>query len=116
MATLELERRSTVVVAVARYEVSAALTPVMRQRYPHVVRFIGVDTEEDRQRFEAIGMRAVVSRSTPRGLDLAAAVLAHQGVEQRKIAAWMRRQQGRALDLVAPTRPAPTGIDTAAPA
>jgi len=116
MATLELERRSTVVVAVARYEVSAALTPVMRQRYPHVVRFIGVDTEEDRQRFEAIGMRAVVSRSTPRGLDLAAAVLAHHGVEQRKIAAWMQRQQGRALDLVAATRPASTGIDTAAPA
>ncbi|HLY36406.1 MAG TPA: cation:proton antiporter [Candidatus Binatia bacterium] len=112
MATLELERRSTIVVAVARYEVSAALTPIMRQRYPHVVRFIGVDTEEDRQRFEAIGMHAVVSRSTPHGLELAAAVLAHQGVEQRKIAGWLRREQQRALDLGA----TPTGIDTAASA
>jgi CPA2 family monovalent cation:H+ antiporter-2 len=116
MSTLELERRSTVVVAVARYEVSAALTPVMRQRYPHVVRFIGVETDADRQRFEAIGMRVVVSRSTPRGLELAAAVLAHHGVEQRKVAAWMQRQQQRALDVLAPTRSAPPGIDTAAPA
>jgi hypothetical protein len=37
-------------------------------------------------------------------------------VEQRKIAAWMLRQQERALDLVAASRPAATGIDTAAPA
>jgi CPA2 family monovalent cation:H+ antiporter-2 len=101
MATLDLERRSTVVVAVPRYEVSAALTPVMRHRYPHVVRFLAVDTEEDRQRFEAIGMRAVISRSIPKGLELAAAVLAHHGVDKRKIAAWMRRQQDRALDAIA---------------
>jgi len=113
MATLELERRSTAVVAIPRYEVSAALTPVMRERYPHVVRFIAVDTEEERRQFEAIGMRAVISRSIPKGLELAAAVLAHHGVDERKIAAWMRREQDRALEAVAsdaavaPPGPAP---------
>src|SRR5262249_20410958 len=113
MATLELESRSTVVVAIPRYEVSAALTPVMRQRYPHILRFIAVDSDEERQRFEAIGMRAVISRSIPKGLELAAAVLAHHGVDERKIAAWMRREQDRALEAVAseaavaPAGPAP---------
>src|SRR5262249_51918417 len=113
MATLELEGRSTVVVAIPRYEVSAALTPVIRRLYPHIVRFIAVDGDEDRQRFEAIGMRTVISRSIPRGLELAAAVLAHHGVDRRKIAAWMGREQDRALEavasesVVAPSRPVP---------
>jgi Kef-type K+ transport system membrane component KefB len=99
MATLQLERRSAIAIAIVRYEVSAALTPVMRDRYPDVVRFIAVEDSEAAQ-FDALGMRAVVSRSIPKGLELAAAILAHQGVERSAIAAWMRRQQDRALDAI----------------
>lgn len=75
METLAMVERAAVVVTVVRYEVSNALTPIMRDRYPNLIRFISVDNDEDRARFEALGMRAVVTRSVPRGLDLAAAVL-----------------------------------------
>jgi CPA2 family monovalent cation:H+ antiporter-2 len=75
----------------------------MRDRYPHVVRFIAVEDSEAAQ-FDALGMRAVVSRSVPKGLELAAAILAHQGVERSAIAAWMRRQQDRALEAIVELR------------
>jgi monovalent cation:proton antiporter-2 (CPA2) family protein len=101
METLRMAERSAVVVTIVRYEISSALTPIMRDRYPNLIRFIAVDDDGGRARFEAIGMRAVVSRSVPRGLDLAAAVLRSQGVDEAKILAWMQRQQERALGAAA---------------
>jgi hypothetical protein len=61
-----------------------------------------VDNDEDRVRFEALGMRAVINRSTPRGLELAAAVLRAQGIDEDGIRAWMQRQQERALAAAVP--------------
>jgi monovalent cation:proton antiporter-2 (CPA2) family protein len=95
--TLAMAERSIVVVTIVRYEVSKALSPILRDRYPNLIRFIAVDNEEDRARFEALGMRAVVNRSIPRGLDLAAAVLRAQGIDESKIVAWMQREQEHAL-------------------
>jgi CPA2 family monovalent cation:H+ antiporter-2 len=106
MQTLAMAERSAVVVTVVRYEVSHALTPIMRDRYPNLIRFITVDDDEDRARFEAIGMRPVVDRSVPRGLDLAAAVLRSQGVDEARTLAWIQRQQERALDAAATRRAA----------
>jgi monovalent cation:H+ antiporter-2, CPA2 family len=100
METLAMAQRAAVVVTVIRYELSKALTPIVRDRYPDLIRFIAVDDDEERARFEALGMRAVVNRSTPRGLELAAAVLRVQGVEEERIGAWMQRQQERALEAV----------------
>jgi len=97
METLAFTERETVVVTIVRYEVSKALMPIMRDRYPNLTRFIGVDTDEDKIRFENVGMRPVVNRSVPRGIDLAAAVLRVQRVDEVRIQAWMRRQQERAL-------------------
>jgi hypothetical protein len=48
----------------------------------------------------------VVNRSVPRGLDLAAAVLRSQGIDEANIRAWMQRQQERALDAAAARRAA----------
>jgi monovalent cation:H+ antiporter-2, CPA2 family len=105
MQTLAMAERSAVVVTIVRYEVSNALTPIMRDRYPNLIRFIAVDSEADKARFEAIGMRPVVNRSVPRGLDLAAAVLRSQAVDEAKIQTWMQRQQERALEAAATRRP-----------
>jgi K+:H+ antiporter len=106
METLGMAERSAVVVTIVRYDVSNALTPIMRDRYPSLIRFITVDSEEDRARFEALGMRPVVNRSVPRGLDLAAEVLRSQGVDETRIQAWMQRQQERALEAAATRREA----------
>jgi len=100
METLGMSMRRAVVVTVVRFELSNALTPIMRDRYPRLSRFIAVESDEDRARFERIGMRPVVNRSAPRGLDLAAEVLRSQSVADEKVRAWMQREQERALEAV----------------
>jgi len=90
-----------VVVTIARYEVSQELTPIVRERYPHLTRFVSVDTDTEKLRFEALGMKAVLSRSVPKGLDLAAAVLKEQGISNQKIHEWRPRQQEQALEIAA---------------
>lgn len=97
METLTFGERKALVVTIVRYELSEALMPVMRDRYPNLVRYITVNSEEEVVRFEAVGMRPVVNRSFPPGLDLAAEVLRDQGVESEAIENWMARQQERAL-------------------
>ncbi len=97
METLAFAERETTVVTIVRYELLKALMPIMRERYPNLTRFIAIDSDEDEDRFEAVGMRPIVSRSIPRGIDIAAAVLRDQHVDEAKIQAWMQRQQERAL-------------------
>ena len=69
----------------------------MHERYPELPCFIAVDLDEEKPRFEELGLGPVVDCSIPRGLDLAMAVLQYQGVDQGKTAAWMRLRQERAL-------------------
>ncbi len=95
--TLDMADRPTAVVTINRYEISRDLTPTLRERYPNLKRFVGVDTDADRHRFDKLGMVAVVNRSVPKGIDLAAAVLRQHQVADARIEAWMRRQQDEAL-------------------
>lgn len=104
LETLEIARRPSIVITIIRYEVSQSLTPIVRERYPHLTRFVAVDSEEEKARFEALCMQAVVNRSFPKGLELAAAVLKAHGIGEQKIQDWMRRQQDQALEATgAPT-------------
>ncbi|MDX1656284.1 MAG: cation:proton antiporter [Candidatus Competibacteraceae bacterium] len=97
LETIDLTGRPSVVVTLRRYQVSQGLTPILRERYPELTRFIGVPDELEAERYRALGMRAVVERSHPRGLDLAAAVLGAHGVEDHQVLAWMQKQQELAL-------------------
>lgn len=106
METFQIAERSTVVITVIRYEVSQALTPILQERYPQLRRFISVNDDEDKQRFDALGMQAIVNRSMPPGLDLAVAVLQAHQVSADKIHAWMQRQQNQALAGIQKLEPA----------
>ncbi len=97
LETIQMAQRPTIVVTIKRYEVSRDLTPILRERYPKLTRFVTVDDDGEQARFEALGMRAVVDRSMPRGLDLAAAVLRTHGIKDNRILDWMREQQEQAL-------------------
>ncbi len=101
METLAFTEREAVVVTIVRHEVSRALKPIVSDRYPNLTRFIAVDTDKDKVQFESFGMRAVVNRSVPRGIDLAAEVLRHQHVDEARIQAWLLRQHERALQVSA---------------
>ena len=96
--TMEIAMARTIAITVARYEVSRELTPIVRERYPDLRRFVSVSDDEERERFEALGMRAIVMRSAPEGIDMAAAVLQAHDVDEEKIQEWIRRQQDQALE------------------
>lgn len=98
METLSYAERQAIVVTIASYETAQALTPTMHERYPNLPCFIAAETAEDKARFEALGLRAVVNRSVPCGLDLAAAVLQFLRVDEVKIHSWMQRQQERSFE------------------
>ena len=109
METFEPSRgRAVVVVTIVRYELSKALDPIVSERYPNTIRFVTVDHAEDEPRFRAVGMRPVVNRSYPPGLDLAAAVLRSQDIDEERIGDWMRGQQERALAARGGSTTAPT--------
>jgi monovalent cation:proton antiporter-2 (CPA2) family protein len=72
MGILAYDEREAIVIASLRYDVAESMTPTMHERYPKLPCFIAVETVEDKTRFEKLGLRPVVDRSMPRGMDLAA--------------------------------------------
>ncbi|MCR9093151.1 MAG: cation:proton antiporter [bacterium] len=97
MQALSIDERSSVVITIARYEVSRDLTPVIDMHFPGLRRFVSVDDAVDRTRFEALGLSPVVAQSVPRGLELAAEVLRSEGVSDDRVREWMEREQERFL-------------------
>ena len=79
------------------FEVSSELTPMAQQLYPSLLHYAAVADSAEAERFHTLGIRAVVDRSFPPGLDLAAAVLGKLGIDADAVTGWMRRQQRRAL-------------------
>jgi CPA2 family monovalent cation:H+ antiporter-2 len=98
MNALSLRDRQAVVVTIPRYEVSRDLTPIIEAHYPRLERFLSIDDEQDKARFEELGLRPVVARSIPRGLELASEVLGALGVSNERVRSWMEREQARALE------------------
>jgi len=79
-----------IALALPRYDISRELTPVVRERYPNLGRFVAVADESDRARHAALGMRAVTTRGLPQGIEFAAELLRFAGVSGEAIAEWMR--------------------------
>lgn len=82
-------RPRAVVLGLSRYEVSKALTPIIRDKFPHVVRFVAVDNVGEFVRHNRLGMRAHLMDAEPHGLELAVDVLRHCEVSEEDIQAWI---------------------------
>lgn len=102
MQTMGAHQARVLALSSPRYEISRAVSPAVRDMFPGLARIVGVETEADARRHDALGMRAVVNRSSPSGLDFASAVLAFAGVSEENIARWRREELERArLDAIA---------------
>ncbi len=89
MDAIGATRARAVALALPRYDISRELTPIVRERYPNLGRFVAVMDESDRSRHMALGMNAVTTRGVPRGIEFAAELLRFAGVAEERIAAWM---------------------------
>jgi Kef-type K+ transport system membrane component KefB len=79
-----------VALALPRFDLSRELTPIVRERYPGLGRFVAVADEADRERHAALGMTPVLTRGLPHGIEFAAALLRFAGVAEERIASWLR--------------------------
>lgn len=113
METIDISRAKSAVVTIVRYDVSRDLTPILKQRYPDLKRFISLNNENDRDKFEQLGMIPVIEHSHPKGIDMAAQVLESQNISNEKINIWMQLEQEHYLnetDLVNIEMPVTTSI------
>lgn len=81
-----------VVLGAERFAVSQSVTPAIQERYPNLTRFVAVTTPEQSDRHRELGMRAHYSNARPRGVELAADLLTHLGLERGEVAAWIEGQ------------------------
>ena len=108
--TLEMAKRATIVFTVARYEISRELAPIVQERYPNLTRFVGVENDEEKHKFESLGMKAIVTRSVPKGIALAAAILREHQVSGDNIQKWMRQVQDETLANLNPQVDSATAV------
>jgi CPA2 family monovalent cation:H+ antiporter-2 len=85
------------------HETAREIIPFSQSLYPNLQRFASVTHEDEVGLFELLGVRAIVDRSFPPGLDFTAAVLSALGINVDAIDEWMRHQQERALASNEPT-------------
>ena len=86
---------SAVVLGLSRYDTSLDITDTIRQRFPNLERYVAAADEADAQRHRKLGMHAFVSRSEPYGVELVTDLLSHLGLDNERIAAWVRDQAER---------------------
>ena len=91
-----VQGRRLLALTAPRFEVSSDLTPMANALYPTVKRFAVVLDAEAEAQFTTLGVRTVLERGQPKGMDLARAVLTELDVAEPDIEAWSRRQQQRA--------------------
>ncbi|WP_444904824.1 cation:proton antiporter [Microbulbifer sp. CnH-101-E] len=98
METIDYAERSAILVTIVRYELLKPLQDIVASRYPNLTRFIAVDSDDEAKQYKKIGMRPIVNRSTPKGIDTVCEILRSQGIEENKIQSWVVRRQSQALE------------------
>lgn len=84
-----------VVIGAPRYEVSRAITPVINREFPGMDRFVSVDSPADVARFADLGIKAYLSMSEPKGIEMATDLLRAMGVADAEVTEWLRQEAER---------------------
>ena len=90
LRAIDVTKACALILSAPRYEISAEITPYVREHFPQLTRFVSVSSEADKARHEALGMQAVLNRSQPEGLDLVLNLLRYAEVPEADIAEWIR--------------------------
>lgn len=88
--------RRVVALTEPRLDVVLELSPMARALYPDVLGVALTASRTEAERFEKVGVRAVIDDPRTPGLPLAEAVLAELGTDPDAIASWARQERQRA--------------------
>jgi monovalent cation:proton antiporter-2 (CPA2) family protein len=98
MDAIEIAQANLLVITEPRFDLVNDIAPVVKKKYPNLVRFASVENDQQRDQLDSFGIQSVKDRSFPKGLDLASTVLKSLNSDEKKLANWMQRQQSRALE------------------
>jgi Kef-type K+ transport system membrane component KefB len=111
METIQAGSANAIVVSAPRFEISSGVSPLVRARYPNLVRYVAAHDEEDAARHASLGMRPVVDSGPLDGITIAKAVMSFTGASPDLIAAWAQSEIARATaatdGMVGPTNTTP---------
>ena len=77
------------VLSVPRLEVSRELTPIVRERYPNLRRYVALSPDADTAPWRTLGIRAVAGGGEPRGVELATALLRDAEIDETSLSEWL---------------------------
>lgn len=95
--SVELRARKLSVLTEPQFEVLSVNSPVALASYPNLTRLAVVAEEHEIERFNSIGIRAILDRSEPRGVAVAMAALVELGCDPASVTAWSQQLGRRAL-------------------
>ncbi len=98
MDTIKMSHAKTVVVTFSDFEIARQLAPIVMERHSGLTLMVSVNNEADKEKFDSLGMFAVIEQSFPKGLDMAGAVLSKHSTNSEKINKWMQLQQNQGLE------------------
>ncbi len=94
MDTVRASSARAIVLGATRFVVPQTLVQPGGKISEGPSRFVAVETPADRIRYAGLGLRAHLSMTKPKGIELAADILANLGVEPDVIAAWVAERTG----------------------
>lgn len=102
--SIQIDKYKTMVIASPDLGVSRVYAGLPQMQALKLSRFLNVASEEEAEPFRNLGYaRIFVARGKPPGIEMAAAVLAHLGLDAARIADWMDKEH---KDYLARTTPA----------
>jgi hypothetical protein len=96
METIGADKARAIVVTSARFDISEAVTPTVRERYPHLARYVSAVSEAEAVAHAQLGMRPVVDNGALPGLMLAKSLMRFAGAPDEDVEAWSAAEIERA--------------------
>lgn len=94
------------------YEMAKRLSPIVKNLYPDLKRYVAVNDSGDGVRFAALGYTPFHNRGAPPGLEMAAELLRELGISEENIVSWSDDEQDSYLETLAEKRPFTVTVNT----
>ncbi|MDJ0625363.1 MAG: cation:proton antiporter [Candidatus Caenarcaniphilales bacterium] len=95
---LGIERFQYLVIAQPDIEVSRMYAPIVKERLPHLIRYVASRNEQECNEYKKLGNIPVISLGVPSGLELSERVLSDLGLKSEDIEKWISKEQKSYLD------------------
>ncbi|EMI56579.1 cation:proton antiporter domain-containing protein [Rhodopirellula sallentina] len=90
--TMEMDQRSSIVLASPRLDEVERLIPIVKERFPGLTQHIAVSDEAQGERLRDLGMNVVVAANGNTSRLLTQEVLRSLGIDDKQVKDWMQRR------------------------